>query len=257
MVKTSPASSIKCMAWIGALTLVTAITHPASSQSDEENFQALQYRALDAVKDAKTGWTLELGTWEWHDETGVWLTLVNELKQPKTSPFHDAAISLRSLEPSLTKIEYDGQCYFVRARFDSKKDRLTSYFMSDSKELCLYVRTPEGKAIGYQGKPKTLGEALEARVFAENLLQELGRAELIGKDINDANRLLARYGFHSEISQRTNRATQIWHETPSDSPIYGSYWVELDVMTADGIVTNVAVHAFRHVVQGKLTGAFP
>jgi hypothetical protein len=256
MANSSPASSIKWMAWIGALTLATSITHPASSQSDEENFQAFHYRALDVVKDSKTGWTLELGKWEWRDEAGVWVTLVNELK-PKNTPFHDAAISLRSPEPGLTRIEYDGHCYFVRAKFDSKKDRLTSYFMSDSKELCLYVRTPEGKAIGYQGKPKTLGEALEARVFAEKVLQDLGRVELIGKDINDANRLLADYGFHSEISQRTNRATQIWHETPSDSPIYGSYWVELDLTTADGIVTNVAVHPFRHVVQGKMTGAFP
>ena len=256
MVKTSPASSFKCLAWIGALTLVTAITHSASSQSDEENFQAFHYRALDAVKDSKTGWTLELGKWEWHDEAGVWVTLDNELK-PKNSPFHAAAISFRSPQPNLTKIEYDGHCYFVRAKFDANTDRLTSYFTNDSKELCLYVRTPDGKKIGYQGKPKTLSEALQARVFSENVLQDLGRAELIGKDINDANRLLANYGFHSEISQRTSRSTQIWHETQSDSPIYGSYWVELDLTTADGIVTNVAVHAFRHVVQDNLTGLFP
>jgi hypothetical protein len=153
MVKNSQVPSAKWMVWIGALTLMTAVTNPASSQNEEENFQAFHYRPLDAVKDSKTGWTLELGKWEWQDEAGVWVTLDNELK-PKNSPFHDAAISFHSPQPNLTKIEYDGHCYFVRAKFDSNTDRLTSYFTSGSKELCLYVRTPDGKTIGYQGTPK-------------------------------------------------------------------------------------------------------
>src|SRR5215212_413158 len=124
MVKNSQAPTTKWTAWIGALAMMVAITGPARSQNEEENFQAFHYRPLHAIKDSKTGWTLELGKWEWHDEAGVWVTLDNELK-PKNSPFHDAAISLRSPQPSLTRIEYDGHCYFVRASFDSKKDRLT------------------------------------------------------------------------------------------------------------------------------------
>jgi hypothetical protein len=247
MVKNTRTLQANWMVGIGALTLVAAITDHAISQSKEENFQAFHYQPLDTVKDAKTGWTLELGKWQWQEETGVWVILNNELR-PKNSPFYNAAISLRSPQSNLNKIDYDGRCYFVRARFDPKTDRLTSYFSNGSRELCLYVRTPEGKTIGYRGKPKTLGEALEARVFSENVLQGVARAQLIGKDIDEANRLLANFGFHSEISQRTNRLTQIWHETPSASPIYGSYWLELDLTTDNRIVTNVVVRAFQHTL---------
>ena len=200
----------------------------------------LEYSTIHAMKDPNTGRLVELGVWKWKTDTGYSVSVFQEGLHRDIGPFALPAISLRSPQSQLTRIEHDGECYFVQAEFDPQKDRLTSFITEEKTgaHWCFYVLTPEGKKIGYRGKPKTLGEALETRVFNIEILQELAQTDLVGKEVDEASRTLRAYGFRSYDATRGNITKYSWREIPE---LYGSVWVGIDLTIEAGIVRTVTV----------------